>query len=298
MPLLDERDIRMQIKLQKRIHEQTWGPNVPFSKGIFPPETAFSSRIIPALVAEGIEWSIVDSIHLERATVGYPHTNASNLYAPNRADQINPDIAADGGEWVQLNNLWAPSKVAAPFAYRPHNVQYVDPATGAISQIVAVPGARYEGNEDGRGGFGALQYEQVMEQYRQLNTDPDHPTYVLLHHDGDNYGGGSDSYYHSNFQNMVNWAQTNNNYDVTTVQDYLERFPVAAGDVVPTMATRSSRSGWEIPVAPDGVPIAILGPCSPPRRTGFSRQTTSPRRRTWTTSSRARALRPNAHGAT
>jgi hypothetical protein len=232
MPLLDTRDIQMQIKLQKRIHEQTWGPNVPFSKGIFPPETAFSTRVIPALVAEGIEWSIVDSIHMERATVGYPHTNASNLYAPNRADQINPDIAASGGQWVQLNNVWAPSKVAAPFAYRPHHVQYVDPATGAISQIVAVPAARYEGNEDGRGGFGALQYEQVMEQYRQLNTDPNHPMFVMLHHDGDNYGGGTDSYYHSNFQNMVNWAQTNPNYDVSTVDDYLERYPVTAGDVV------------------------------------------------------------------
>ncbi len=232
MPLLDTRDIRMQIKLQKRIHEQTWGPGVPFSKGIFPPESAFSTRIIPALVAEGIEWSLVDSIHLERATVGYPHTNASNLYAPNKADQINPDIAASGGQWVQLNNVWAPSKVAAPFAYRPHQVQHVDPATGAISRIVAVPAARYEGNEDGRGGFGALQYEQVMEQYRQLNTDPNHPMFVMLHHDGDNYGGGSDGYYHSNFQNMVNWAQANANYDVTTVDDYLERFPVAGGDVV------------------------------------------------------------------
>ncbi len=232
MPLLDVRDITMQIKLQKRIHELTWGPNVPFSKGIFPPETAFSNRIIPALVEEGIEWSIVDSIHIERATQGYPHTNASNLYAPNKADQINPDITADGGQWIQLNDLWAPSKVAAPFAYRPHNVQYVDPNTGAISQIVAVPAARYEGNEDGRGGFGALQYEQVMEQYRQFNTDPDHPMFVMLHHDGDNYGGGSDSYYHSNFQSMVSWAQSNSNYDVTTVQDYLDRYPVDSNDVV------------------------------------------------------------------
>lgn len=234
MPLLDTRDITMQIKLQKRMHELTWGTEasggVPFSKGIFPPETAFSNRIIPALVAEGIEWSIVDSIHLERAVENYPHTTASNLYAPNRADQINPAIPAN--EWVQLNNLWAPSKVAAPFAYRPHNVQYVDPNTGEISQIVAVPAARYEGNEDGRGGFGALQYESVMEQYRQFNTDPDHPMFVMLHHDGDNFGGGSDSYYHSNFQSMVNWAQGNNNYDVTTVQDYLDQYPVAANDVV------------------------------------------------------------------
>ncbi|MFN3166740.1 MAG: hypothetical protein ACE37H_06715 [Phycisphaeraceae bacterium] len=230
MPLLDERDIRMQVKLQKRIHERTWGPGVPLSKGLFPPETAFSTRIIPALVAEGIEWSIVDSIHIERATQGYPHTDSSNLYRPNKADQINPALPDE--QWVQLNNLWAPSKVAAPFAYRPHHVQHVDPDTGAISKIVAVPAARYEGNEDGRGGFGALQYEQVMDQYRQFNTDPARPMFVVLHHDGDNFGGGSEAYYHGNFNNMVNWAQASPNYNVSTIQDYLDKYPVPADAVV------------------------------------------------------------------
>ena len=232
MPLLDERDMRMQIKLHKHVHEQTWGTDVPYSKGIFPAETAFSTRMIPALLAEGLEWAIVDNIHLDRATVNYPHTNASNLYAPNPADQINPDPAANGGAWVQLNNLWAPSQVSAPFSYQPHYVQHVDPTSGSVNKIVAVPAARYEGNEDGRGGFGALQYEQVMDQYRQYNTDPNHPIFVLLHHDGDNFGGGSESYYHSNFQNMVSWASNTQNYDVTTVQDYLDRFPVNPNDVV------------------------------------------------------------------
>ncbi len=230
MPLLDERDMRMQIKLHKQVHAQTWGPGVPYSKGIFPAETAFATRMIPALKAEGIEWTLFDSIHLERAVANYPHTNSSNLYAPNKADQVNPALPAE--QWVQLNNLWAPSKVAAPFAYRPHKAQHVDPNTGAVERIVAVPAARYEGNEDGRGGFGALQYEQVMEQYRHLNTDPNHPMLVVLHHDGDNFGGGSDAYYHGNFNNMVNWAQANGNYDVTTIQDYLDRYPVAANDVV------------------------------------------------------------------
>ena len=232
MPLLDERDIRMQIKLHKLAHEQTFGPNVPYSKGFFPAETAFSTRIVPALVAEGLEWAIVDNIHFDRATQNYPHTDASNLYAPNRADQINPGPTESGGAWVQLNNLWAPSNVSASFSYVPHNVQYVDPNSGQVTKMVAVPAARYEGNEDGRGGFGALQYEQVMEQYRQYNTDPNRPMMVLLHHDGDNFGGGSESYYHGNFQNMVNWASSNANYDVTTVQDYLDRFPVPAGDVI------------------------------------------------------------------
>jgi hypothetical protein len=111
-------------------------------------------------------------------------------------------------------------------------VQYVNPNTGAVSKMVGVPAARYEGNEDGRGGFGALQYQTVMDQYRQFNTDPSRPMFVMLHHDGDNYGGGSESYYNSNFQNMVNWANGNANYNVSTVQDYLKRFPVPQNAVV------------------------------------------------------------------
>ena len=71
-----------------------------------------------------------------------------------------------------------------------------------------------------------------MNQYQQYNTDPNHPMFVVMHHDGDNYGGGSDAYYHSNFQNMVDWASSNSNYDVTTVQDYLQRYPVAPNDII------------------------------------------------------------------
>ncbi|HQL53239.1 MAG TPA: carbohydrate-binding protein, partial [Phycisphaerae bacterium] len=189
-------------------------------------------RIIPALVAEGIDWVLVDNIHFDRACLNYPHTNQSGLFAPNAADQVNPDPAANGGAWVQLNNLWAPSQVSAPFGYQPHYVQYVNPDTGAITQMIAVPAARYEGNEDGRGGYGAFLYDVVMDQYIQYNTDAAHPMFVVLHHDGDNYGGGSDSYYHYNFQQMVNWVSGDPDYDVSTIEDYLDRFPPAAGDVI------------------------------------------------------------------
>jgi hypothetical protein len=71
-----------------------------------------------------------------------------------------------------------------------------------------------------------------MDQYKQYNTDPNRPLLVVLHHDGDNFGGGSEAYYHGNFQNMVNWAAADPDYDVTTIQDYLDRFPVPAGDVI------------------------------------------------------------------
>ncbi len=230
MPLLDELDIRMQIRLHKYIYEQTFGTG--YSLGMFPPETAFSTRIIPALAAEGVQWVLVDNIHFDRACVGYPYTSASNLYPPNPADQINPDPATDGGAWVQLSNLWAPSRVSAPFGYQPHYAQHVNPDTGGLTRMVVVPAARYEGNEDGRGGYGAFLYDQVMDQYINFNTDPDHPMFVVLHHDGDNFGGGSESYYHHNFQNMVNWVSADPDYEVSTVQDYLERFPPDVADVI------------------------------------------------------------------
>ena len=230
LPLLDQRDIEMQIRLYKEIYTQTW--QTGFSKGMFPPETAFSERIIPALVAQGIDWVLVDNVHFDRACVGYPHTNDSGLFPPNKADQLNPNPATNGGRWLQLNNLWAPSQVSAPFGYQPHLVQHVDPNTGIITQMTAVPAARYEGNEDGRGGYGAFLYDQVMDAYLPDNDDPQHPMYVVLHHDGDNFGGGSEGYYHHNFQNMVNWVSNDPDYEVTTTNDYLDRYPVAAGDVI------------------------------------------------------------------
>ncbi len=230
MPLIDERSIRLQIRLHKTVHAQTW--QTGYSEGIFPPETAFSTRMIPALVAEGIRWTLVDNIHFDRTAQGYPHTDATGIAAPNRADQINPDPALNGGRWVQLNNLWAPSRVSVPFGYQPHLTQHVDPDTGAITRMIAVPAARYEGNEDGRGGYGAFLYDQVMDAYLPDNTDPGRPMFVMLHHDGDNFGGGSEGYYNSNFRNMVEWVRNDPDYNVTTVDDYLERFPVPAGALI------------------------------------------------------------------
>ena len=109
----------------------------------------------------------------------------------------------------------------------------MDPETGEIDKIIVVPTSRYLGNEDGRGGFGALLYDQVMSQLESYNTDADHPILVVLHHDGDNYGGGTDSYYGSNFNSFVSWLQNNpTRFECTTIQDYLDRFPPATDDII------------------------------------------------------------------
>ena len=227
MGLISNDDIRAHLQKHKQILAETFDGN--YSKGIFPPENAFSMDMIPALQDEGIEWALVDNIHFERAADGYPFSTAGNLYEPNKADARNPDP----GDWVQLTDLWAPTKISAQWAHQPHYVEYVDPETGEISRIIAVPTSRYLGNEDGRGGFGALQYEQVMSQLEPYNTDPDHPILIVLHHDGDNYGGGSEGYYNGNFQAFVDWAAANpDRFVPTTIQDYLDLFPPEQNDVI------------------------------------------------------------------
>ena len=227
--LIDYDDIRMQIQKHKKAIADNFGSSIPYSKGYFPAETAFSPRMIPALVDEGIQWTIVDSVHFDRACKNYPWNSGGNLYEPNLSDQRNPDP----NDWVQLNNLWAPTKVSAKWGHQPHYVAYTDPNTGVTKKMIAVPAERYMGNEDGRGGFGALQYDSVMSQLESYNTDTAHPIIILLHHDGDNYGGGSDSYYHSNFNSFISWLQANpSRFVATTIQDYIDMYPPDTTDVI------------------------------------------------------------------
>ncbi|MBP7652451.1 hypothetical protein KA977_03450 [Candidatus Dependentiae bacterium] len=228
MALIDNESIRKQIQQHRDIYLSNWNRS-QYSKGMFPPENAFAPWMIPALVDEGIQWVMVDNIHFQRTCQNYPWSASGNLYAPNKADQLNPDP----NDWVQLQNIWAPTKVSAKWSYQPHWVKWVDPATGIEKRIIAVPTARYEGNEDARGGFGALQYESVFSQIESYNTDERHPILILLHHDGENYGGGSESYYHSNWDNMLNWLQANSGrFEFTTVQDYLDMYPPDQTDVI------------------------------------------------------------------
>ncbi len=236
MPLCDYMDIRKQIQAHREMIQQTFGKEVPYSKGMFPPENAFAEWIIPSLVDENIQWVFVDNIHFHRACKAYPWVKGENLIPPNPADQVN-EITSP---WVQLNGLWAPSKITA-WGCKPHWVRMIDPKTGKtaitpdgkLAQMIAVPTERYMGNEDGRGGFGALNYEAVMSQLEAYNTDPAHPILLVLHHDGDNYGGGTESYYHSNFYNFIQWIKTNpDRFVATTVEDYLKQFPPDAEDII------------------------------------------------------------------
>lgn len=227
MPLIDYNSIRFQIQKHKQVFNQFFPGS--YSKGIFTPENAFSIRIIPPLVDEGFKWVLVDNIHFDRACEGYPYSTAGNLVEPNKADIRNPNP----NDWIQLNGLWAPTRNSARWGRQPHYVEYVIPYSGEKKRIIAVPADRYLGNEDGRGGFGALNYETVLTQLEPYNTDPQHPILVVLHHDGDNHGGGSEAYYNNNFQNFVNWLLANpNRFVCTTIEDYLALFPPDTNDII------------------------------------------------------------------
>ncbi len=223
MPLIPDRDIIKQIAYHRDIIRKTFGTD-PIDI-LFPPETAFHVRMIPALKEAGIKAVIYDSIHRYRACKDYPYAGINEgMLPPNRSEQQNEPV----NDWLQLRNIWAGSKIS-PSLLRPEYIRYEDP-DGKVYTIIGVPAERYIGNEDARGGYGALQYEQVLGQlYDNIvennSFDPKHPPFFILHSDGDNHGGGADSYYHHNTGGMVQWLKQDSRFELTTIDDYLEMFP-------------------------------------------------------------------------
>lgn len=223
MPLIPQRDIVRQIQWHKGLVREAFGVD-PVST-LFPPETAFHVRIIPALLEAGVTAVIYDSIHRFRACRDYPYAGmGEGMLPPNPAEQVNPPV----DDWLQLHNIWAGSKIS-PSLLRPEYVAYEDP-DGQVHKIIAVPAERYIGNEDARGGFGALQYPSVLGQVydRIVETgsyDPKHPPFFLLHSDGDNHGGGADSYYHHNTGALVHWLKQDRRFELCSIDDYLQQFP-------------------------------------------------------------------------
>ncbi|ESQ13358.1 MAG: glycosyl hydrolase family 57 [Thiohalocapsa sp. PB-PSB1] len=223
MPLIPARDIVRQIQWHRELIPRTFG--APASTILFPPETAFHPRIIPALNEAGIEAVLYDSIHRYRACRDYPYGGTSEgMLPPNQADQVNPAVS----DWLRLHNVWTGSEIA-PSLLRPEYLAYTDP-DGETHKIIGVPAERYIGNEDARGGFGALQYPDVFDQlYQHLldhgGFDPKHPPFLLLHSDGDNHGGGAESYYRHNTAAMIDWLYDDPRFELIGIADYLQRFP-------------------------------------------------------------------------
>ncbi|MDX2197828.1 MAG: carbohydrate-binding protein [Phycisphaerae bacterium] len=226
LPLCDDNTVRMQVRLYKEIYADAWGTGTPQSRGFFPSEMAFSQRLIPILDQEGVDWVIVNNEHISRGCTNFPLVLGSggvNCEPPNRADQLNPPQS----NWYRLSISRGCGPVnAAPFAYTPHYMRYVNPDTGQEHRVIAVPADQSLGWLD---GYNPLS----MTHFNDLSAwnNPARPMLVLMGHDGDNAWGGGFSYYMEAMPQFVNNA-SNAGYVAATVESYLAAHPVPLNDVV------------------------------------------------------------------
>jgi hypothetical protein len=232
MPLTSRESMIMQLRLHREVYQDVFGiQDGSYSKGLFPAESSFAMHMVPALVSQGIEWVLVDSGHIDRTLEDLPWSSASSI-RPNRADQRNGTTADWNSEWVQLQNVWAPTPVAAPFSYQPHRIRYVDPNSDPndpiIYEMLAVPAARYEGNENARGGYGAFKPENVWGSQVDKNNNPQRPMLMVAHSDGDNFGMLNADAYHGQHQAFLDMTLSNDDFAHTSIQDYLAEYPVPA----------------------------------------------------------------------
>ncbi|MGD8453564.1 MAG: carbohydrate-binding protein [Phycisphaerae bacterium] len=226
LPLCDESTVRKEIQLYQQVYADAWGASPTRSRGLFPPEMAFSERPIKVLAEEGLDWVVVSNEHISRACENFPvmlGTGGVNCDPPNAADQLNPPQS----DWlrIQIDRGCSPAN-AYPLAYTPHYARYVDPDTGDEYRVVVVPAAQALGWQDGYAPLGLTHFGTLATQ-----NPASRPQLVLLAHDGDNAWGGGYSYYLEAVPNFVSSA-SGAGYVATTIEQYLANHPVPAGDVV------------------------------------------------------------------
>lgn len=225
-PLLSDEVLSMQIKTHKQIYGETFGTNPGYSKGYWPAECSFSERIIKVLVEEGFEWSVIANSHLSRTLADYPinyTTSGCNIDPPNQADKVT----------TNGTNYWSGQldgrggTFAAPYCYQAHKARYVDPQSGNAYSITVVPMADLLSYQNGFGTMGTGDIDQHIAPY----NDPNHPSIVLMAHDGDNAWGGGFDYYNNSVPGLAN-AAAQQGYVPTTIQQFLNDHPVPANDIV------------------------------------------------------------------
>jgi len=217
-----DKDILLQIQMHQLAVLEHFGG--PISKGFFPPEMAFSKRMIPALNKAGIKWTEVDNIHFDRANADY-NNPADGLAPPNKGDKRNPGTHS----YETLPNDLAKKHLVSPDALRPHYTKHIDPATGNEELMVVVPEERSLSSyiqKDRDGG----KIQEIINKFDQYNTDPNHPLLVLLASDGDNNGSNSGEF-HRNVPIDIA-TRYPGKVVLTTIEDYLEIYPPEAPKLV------------------------------------------------------------------
>lgn len=226
LPLIDETAARKEIQLYKAYYAEAWGGSPGVSHGMFPPEMAFSTRLIQVLDEEGIDWVIVSAEHLSRACTNFPvilGTAGINCDPPNAADQLNP--AQSNWFSKQIDRGCSPTS-AYPFGNTPHRARSVDPNTGAVYETIVIPSEQALSWNNGYAAMGTGDFGTL-----DAHNDPARPMLVVMAHDGDNAWGGGYSYYQEATPNLVSAAQSEG-YMATVIEEYLADHPVPAEDVV------------------------------------------------------------------
>lgn len=222
-PLVSDEVLRKEIQAHKYYSNQEFGF---YADGYWPAEAAFSERIIPVLLEEGFEWTVIANSHLARTLADYPlvfGTNGCNIDPPNKADKV----LTTGNNWHNGQIDGRGGQFAAPYCFMPHKAQYVNPETGAIEKITVVPMAELDSYRD---GFSPQDISNIQNNIAPY-ADANRPPLVLLAHDGDNAWGGGASYYNEAVPGFTNMA-VNAGYTPSTIESYLAAYPVPESDVV------------------------------------------------------------------
>lgn len=199
------------------------------SKGFFPTELGFSERLIPTLRKLGIEWSVAGNNHFSRTLLDYPFLDYpakdTMVSPPNRADLQN---TFEAGEWVTVGMSHEQQNVVNkyPFCIIPHWVQYVDPETGKIDKLAAIPVDQNGSWLEGWEGYADATNEVDRTTY--VDAAGDRVMYFVIAHDGDNSQGRAGSY--------DTWMNSGKEYSINGVvgmgvQEYLKAHPIPEDDI-------------------------------------------------------------------
>jgi len=224
-PLVSDRVLKKEIQGHRYIVQNNFASN--YSKGYWPAECSFSERIIQVLVEEGFEWSIVANSHLARTLNDYPNlnfgTSGVNSNPPNKADKVS----TNGINWWSGQIDGRGGAFAAPYSYQAHKAKYVNPETGIEYKITVVPMADLLSYKDGFSEQSTGDIDTHIAPFSESN----HPSIVLLAHDGDNAWGGGASYYQEAVRNFTN-AAANKGYTPNTIQQFLFDNPAPENSLV------------------------------------------------------------------
>jgi hypothetical protein len=200
------------------------------SKGFFPTELGFSSRMIPTLKKFGIEWSVLGNVHYSRTLRDYPYLNDPGIDTltspPNRADLQND---SNVGSWVSLNmfNEKQVTQNKFPFAAIPHWVRHLDPETGQEYRVAGIPVEQAGSWEEGYQGSVTA---AAIKPFESIAAGLNRKQFFVVAHDGDNSSGRAGD--GGTWLNSGRVTYSDSGVRGMGVDEYLRAHPIPNDDVV------------------------------------------------------------------